>query len=194
MPARSDFWRPQDQILNDLIEKCIEQAHRRKWESGDLAAFYGGGLILMVLAVIIAVGTGNPPLALAVVVVLGAVGLMYTGLNTPPPTVDPLRILEVLGGPGNLPAGYLVYAGAWRAGLREYLADVSDRQLAVAARLCREHPGSVADLIRLVVAAEHHVNEHAYARSVSDVEVLRFAHKVTLEWAERAPIPMLQSS
>ncbi len=193
VPARSDGWRPEDPILNKLIEKCIDQAHRRKWESGDMGAIFGGALVLLILAVIIAVGTGSPLLAAAVVVALAAGGLLYTGLKTPSPTVDPLRILDVLGGPGNLPAGYLVYAGAWRAGLRDYLTEVSDRQLAIAARLCREHPGSVADLLRLVAAAEQHAHEQAYARSVTDVEVLRFAHKATVEWAERAPIPMLQS-
>ncbi|MFI1989108.1 hypothetical protein [Actinoplanes sp. NPDC020271] len=190
VPARADGWRPDDPILNGLIHKCIEQAYRRNAESGSMTAFFGGGLVLMILGVILAAGTGNPMLAIAVVVVLAAAGLLYAGLNAPEPKVDPIRILDVLGGPGNLPAGYLVYPAAWRAGMPEFLVKVSNRQLTVAARLCREHPGSVADVIRLVMTAEAHAHEHAYGRTVTDSDVYRFAHRATVEWARVAPVSM----
>ncbi len=194
VPARADGWRPDDAVLNGLIHKCIDQAYRRNAETGSMTAFFGGGIVLMILGVILAVGTGNPMLAMVVVVLMAAGGLMYAGLNAPAPTVDPIRVLDVLGGPGNLPAGYLVYAAAWRAGMPEFLANVSDRQLAIAARLCREHPGSVADLIRLVANAEVHAHEHAYGRAVTDADVFRFAHRATMEWARLAPAAMLNTA
>lgn len=194
VPARSDGWRPTDPVLNGLIHKSIEQAHRKNAETGSMTAFFGGGVVLLILGVILAVGTGNPMLAMVVVVLMGAGGLFYAGLNSPEPKVDPLRILDVLGGPGNLPAGYLVYAAAWRAGMPEYLAKVSDRQLAVATRLCREHPGSVADIIRLVMTAEAHADAHSWGKPVTDADVYRFAHRATVEWARLAPAPMIDAA
>ncbi|GAA4609313.1 hypothetical protein BJY16_007266 [Actinoplanes octamycinicus] len=194
VPARADGWRPQDAVLNGLIHKSIEQAYRRNSETGSMTAFFGGGLVLLVLGVIIAVGSGNPAMAVLVVVLLAVGGLAYAGMNAPAPKVDPIRILDVLGGPGNLPAGYLVYPGAWRAGMPEYLNKVSDRQLSIAAKLCREHPGSVADLIRLVMTAEAHAHEHAFGRSVTESDIYRFAHRATMEWARVAPAPMLVES
>ncbi|WP_436530886.1 hypothetical protein [Actinoplanes sp. HUAS TT8] len=194
VPARADGWRPDDPILNNLIHKSIEQSQRKNAETGTMTAFFGGGIVLMLLGVILSIGTGNPMLAMVVVVLMAAGGLLYAGFNAPAPQVDPIRILDVLGGPGNLPAGYLVYAAAWRAGMPEFLAKVSDRQLAVAARLCREHPGSVADLIRLVMTAEVHAHEHAFGKPVTDADVYRFAHRATLEWARLAPAPMLNAA
>ncbi|BCJ39922.1 hypothetical protein GCM10010168_27810 [Actinoplanes ianthinogenes] len=191
VPARADGWRPQDAVLNGLIHKCIEQAYRRNSESGSMTAFFGGGLVLLILGVIIGVGSGNPGMAVIVVVALAVAGLFYTGMNAPEPKVDPIRVLDVLGGPGNLPAGYLVHPPAWRAGMPEYLAKVSDRQLAIAARLCREHPGSVADLIRLVMTAEAHAHEHSFGHGVTESDIFRVAHRATTEWARVAPAPML---
>ncbi|GIF14226.1 hypothetical protein Ate01nite_42580 [Actinoplanes teichomyceticus] len=178
-------------MLNGLIHKCVEEAYRRNSEAGSMTAVFGGGIVLLVLGVILAAGTGNPLLAVLVVVVLAAGGLFYAGVNAPAPQVDPLRILDVMGGPGNLPAGYLVYPPAWRAGLPEYLARVSDRQLAVAVRLCREHPGSIADLLRLVITAEQHAHEHVYGRALTESDVFRVAHRATAEWARIAPATML---
>jgi hypothetical protein len=191
VPARADGWRPQDQVLNGLIHKSIEQAYRRNAETGSMAAFFGGGIVLMILGVILATGSGNPLMAIIVVVALAGGGLAYAGLNAPEPKVDPIRILDVLGGPGNLPAGYLVYPAAWRAGMPEFLVKVSDRQLAIAARLCREHPGSVSDLIRLVMTAEQHAREHSSGRPVTDSDVFRHAQRATVEWARVAPVAML---
>lgn len=194
VPARADGWRPDDPVLNNLIHKSIEQAHRKNAETGSMTAFFGGGIVLMILGVILAVGTGSPMLAMVVVVLLAAGGLLYAGFNAPDPRVDPMRVLDVLGGPGNLPAGYLVYAAAWRAGMPEFLTNVSDRNLAVAVRLCREHPGSVADLIRLVANAEVHAYEHSYGKPVTDSDVFRFAHRATVEWARVAPTAMLNAA
>ncbi|BCY12044.1 hypothetical protein [Actinoplanes sp. L3-i22] len=194
VPARADGWRPNDEILNNLIHKSIEQAHRKNAETGSMNAFFGGAIVLMVLGVILAIGTGNPMLAMVVVVLMAAGGLMYAGLNAPAPKVDPIRILDVLGGPGNLPAGYLVYAAAWRAGMPEFLTKVSDRQLAVATRLCREHPGSVSDLVRLVMTAEAHAHEHSYGKTVTDADIYRYAHRATVEWARVAPAAMLNAA
>ncbi|WIM93437.1 hypothetical protein ACTOB_005414 [Actinoplanes oblitus] len=191
VPARADGWRPQDPVLNGLIHKSIEQAYRRNAETGSMTAVFGGGIVLLILGVILGAGTGSPGLALIVVVLLAAGGLFYAGMNSPAPKVDPLRILDVLGGPGNLPAGYLVHPAAWRAGLAEYLARISDRDLSIAVRLCREHPGSIADLIRLVMAAEAHAHENAFGRSITESDVFRYAHRATLEWARVAPAPML---
>ncbi|WP_203828078.1 hypothetical protein [Actinoplanes palleronii] len=193
VPARADGWRPQDPVLNNLIHKCIEDAQRRNSETGSMTAFFGGGIVLMILGVILAVGTGSPLLAMIVVVVLAGGGLFYAGVSTPSPPADPMRVLDVLGGPGNLPAGYLVYAPAWKAGLTELLARVTDRELSVAVRLCREHPGSIADLIRLVLAAEQHAHEHAFGHTVTETDVFRVAQRATTEWARVSPTTMLSA-
>ncbi|MCW2143553.1 hypothetical protein [Actinoplanes cyaneus] len=190
VPARADGWRPDDPVLNGLIHKCIEQSHRKNAETGSMTAFFGGGIVLTIFGVILAAGTGNPLLAIAVVIAMAAAGLLYAGINAPAPRADPIRILDVLGGPGNLPAGYLVYPAAWRAGMPEFLANVGNRQLSVATRLCREHPGSVTDLIRLVANAEVHAHQHVYGRAVTEADVYRFAHRATVEWARIAPVSM----
>jgi hypothetical protein len=191
VPARADGWRPQDTVLNGLIQKRLDQAYRRNSDTGSMTAFFGGGIVLLTLGVILGAGTGSPGLAIIVVVALAAGGLLYAGMNTPTPAVDPIRVLDVLGGPGNLPAGYLVHPPAWRAGMPEFLVKVTDRQLAIAVRLCREHPGSVADVIRLVMTAEQHARSHAYGRSVTDMEIYRYAHRATMEWARVTPARML---
>jgi hypothetical protein len=191
VPARADAWWPRDVVLNGLIHKSIDQAYRRSAETGNMSAFFGGAIVLMVLGVILASGTGNPLLAICLVVVLACGGMAYVGLKAPAPEVDPIRILDVLGGPGNLPAGYLVYPAAWRAGMPEFLAEVSDLQLAIAARLCREHPGSVTDLLRLVITAERHAHEQIQGRPVADSDVLIYAQRATTEWARLAPVAML---
>jgi hypothetical protein len=191
VPARADGWRPQDPVLNNLIHKCIEDTYHRNAETGSMTAFFGGGIVLAVLGVILAAGSGNPALAIIVVVLLAGGGLFYAAVNSPAPPVNPMRILDVLGGPGNLPAGYLVYAAAWRAGMPEYLTKVTDRQLSIAAKLCRQHPGSVADLIRLVMTAEQYALEHAYGRTVTENDVFRIAQRATSEWARVAPTTML---
>jgi hypothetical protein len=55
--------------------------------------------------------------------------------------------LAPIGGPGKLPAGYLVHPRAWQAGLAEYVAYLPESQLKACAEMCRAFPGSVDDLV-----------------------------------------------
>ncbi|MEV6343218.1 hypothetical protein [Actinoplanes sp. NPDC051851] len=180
VPVRDDRWRPTDVVLNGIIRKCIEDSHRRGAESGSTTTVAAGGLVLGVFGVIISVGTGNPVLGLLVAVGLAALGLVYAGVKAPPPRIDRRRILDVLGGPGNLPAGYLVYGPAWQAGMPEYLHGVTDRELRIAVKLCRYYPCAVSDLIRLVARAERHAMEHAvHGHEVTDNEIFKIANRMT---------------
>lgn len=124
-------------------------------------------------------------LAIALVVVLALGGMAYTGMKSPPLKVDQLRILRSLGGPGNLPAGYLVHPLAWRAGLPEYLAGIPERRIRIAVELCRTHPGAINDLLRMVERAEWFVAENKpgndFTEAGREAEILRIATQTAEE-------------
>ena len=191
VPVREDRWQPTDEVLNSVIAKCIAEAHRGAPETGGSPVLAAGGMVLGVFGVLLAAGTGSPLLAAGVVVALALAGLGYVGLQSTPVTVDRTRTLAVIGGPGNLPAGYLVHAPAWQAGLREYLTGIPAQDLHIAVRLCREYPGSIADLLRLIRRAEKHALAHAAGHEVGEIEVTKAAIRMTHEILRNAPTMVL---
>lgn len=193
VPMRDDRWRPQDELLDSVLDKCVDDAHRgASGDGGGSPVLVAGGMVLAVLGLIVGAGTGSPLLAAGVVVALALAGLGYVALKAPPLRVNRLSILDPVGGPGSLPAGYLVHPKAWQAGMREYLLPVTDRQLHIAVRLCREHPGAVADLIRLVKKAEQHVTEHPNGHEFLDHDIYKYAARWTLEHARNSPTMVMQ--
>lgn len=177
VPVRGDMWRPTDELLNSVIQKSIDEAYRGAPGTGASPVLVAGTMVLTAFAVVVAAGTGKPLLALAVAVLFAVAGLAYIAMKAAPLRVDRLRILDIIGGPGNLPAGYLVYPQAWKAGMQEYLAHTSDTHLRVAVRLCREYPGSVSDLLRLVRRAEkQYVAQHG--REAGYPELVKLAARM----------------
>ncbi|MBG0564960.1 hypothetical protein [Actinoplanes aureus] len=178
VPVRGDMWRPEDEVLDSAIRKSIDEAHRGAPGTGGSPVLVAGALVVMAFAVVVAAGTGNPMLALTVAVLAAVAGLAYIGLKAAPLRVDRLQILSIIGGPGNLPAGYVVHPLAWQAGMQEYMAPISDRYLRAAVRLCRDYPGSVSDLLRLIRRAEKHFINHHDGREPTDAELAKVATRM----------------
>ncbi|BBH71687.1 hypothetical protein ACTI_83720 [Actinoplanes sp. OR16] len=194
VPLREDRWQPQDELLNSVIDKLIDDAHHGAKDSGGGSGplLVAGGMMLAVIGVTIGAGTGNPMLAFGIVVALAIAGFAYTALNAESVHVNKLSVLDPIGGPGNLPAGYLVYPRAWRAGMREYLMPITDRQFRIAVKLCREHPGSVSDVLRLVKRAEKHAYNTHTGHEITEHDVFRIAHRWTAEHARNSPTMVMQ--
>ncbi|MFC7533847.1 hypothetical protein [Actinoplanes sp. GCM10030250] len=184
VPVRADLWRPDDELLNSIIQKCIDEAYQRSPGEGS-PVLVSGGLVLSTLAVIVAVGTGNALLAAGIVIALGVAGIGFIAMRSAPAVIDRTQVLGVTGGPGNLPAGYLVHPPAWEAGMEEYVSTVSDRHLRVAVRLCREYPGAVSSLLRLVRRAEKQVE--ANGKELTEAEVFKIASRMVSEQAAYSP-------
>lgn len=192
VPVRVDRWKPENPLLESVIRKYIDEARQDACDTtGSTGTLTGGALVLIAFGVILSAGTGNPILAIVIVVTLALLGLAFTGVQAPPLRLDPLQILAPMGGPGNLPAGYLVHPLAWKAGMPEYLVGVPDRRLRIAVHLCRLHPGAVTDLLRLVERAEKHIAESKPGKDFSpegrQAEVLRFATRL-VEHQVRNPV------
>ncbi|MDR6316189.1 hypothetical protein [Actinoplanes couchii] len=185
MPVRDDRWKPSNPLLENVIRKYIDEARSEVCDTtGSASTLAAGGMVLVALGIILAAGSGDPVLAMMVVVALGLGGLAYTGVKAPPLRLDTLQILAPMGGPGNLPAGYLVHPLAWEAGLPAYLVGIPERRLRVAIDLCREHPGAVTDLLRLVERAERHVAEFKPGRDFSPEGRLQEVHKIATRMVE----------
>ncbi|WP_328459452.1 hypothetical protein OHA21_27145 [Actinoplanes sp. NBC_00393] len=187
VPVRADLWKPDDELLNSVIRKCVDEAQRSAPGSGGSPILVAGALVLTAFALIVATGTGNLLLALGIAAVVAVVGVTYIGLKAAPLKIKRLETLAMIGGPGSLPAGYLVYPQAWEAGMQEYVAGVSDRHLRVAVKLCREHPGSVSDLLGMIKRSERHAELHVHGREVSEADVFKAASRMTNEIVIHTP-------
>ncbi|MEV4276945.1 hypothetical protein [Actinoplanes xinjiangensis] len=193
VPVRGDRWRPSNPLLENVIQKYIDEARREACDTtGNTGTITGGGLVLIGFGIIVAIGTGNPLAAIFAMIVLALAGLAWMGVNAPPLRLDPLQILEPMGGPGNLPAGYLVHPLAWKAGMPEYLRGVPERRLRIAVDLCRKHPGAVTDLLRMVERSERWVAEQQPGKDFSpagrDAEVARFAKRLIEHQVRNVPV------
>jgi hypothetical protein len=167
-------------MLDSVIQKYIDEARRDACDTtGNTGTLTGGGLVLVAFGIVLSIGTGNPILAIFVMIVLALAGLAWTGVKAPPLKLDPLQILAPMGGAGNLPAGYLVHPLAWKAGLPEYVKGVPERRMRMAVELCRKHPGAVTDLLRLVERSERWVADVKPGKDFSpegrEAEVVKFA-------------------
>ncbi|MEU8662795.1 hypothetical protein [Actinoplanes philippinensis] len=176
-----------------MIRKYIDEAQRKACDrTGNSGTITGGGLVLVGFGIVLAMGTGNPLAAIFAVIVLALAGLAWMGVTAPPLHIDPLRILEPMGGPGNLPAGYLVHPLAWKAGMPEFLRGVPERRLRIAVDLCRRHPGAVTDLLKMVERSERWVAEWQPGRDFSpagrDAEVVIFANRLIEHQLRNVPV------
>jgi hypothetical protein len=167
MPVRADEWRPTDQVLESVIKRCIDNAEAGAARDGT-REYMAGAMILAVLAVIILMAAGSAVAAILVPLVLFGAGAAYMVSKTKPGPVQRAKALAPIGGPGHLPAGFLVHPTAWEAGMAEYVAYIPESQLQAAAEMARVFPGSVDDLLVFTgsIAAHFPVQKHTSPEDV----------------------------
>ena len=146
MPVRADGWRPTDLVLEAIIKRCITDAEHGASRDG-VREYMAGAMILVTLAVVMVVAGMSAAAAILIPVALFGAGALYMVSKASPVPVQRARALAPMGGPGRLPAGYLVHPGAWRAGMAEHVAYLPESQLRAAADMSRSFPGSVDDLL-----------------------------------------------
>jgi hypothetical protein len=146
MPVREDGWRPTDVVFEGIIKRCVEDAEAGAARDGT-RELMAGGLILTVLLVGLLAAGQPAAFAIALAAGLFLLGAIYLVNASNPAPIERHRALDPIGGPGGLPAGYLVHPRAWQGGMAEYVAYLPESQLKASADLCRQFPGSVHDLI-----------------------------------------------
>lgn len=146
MPVREDGWRPTDPVLEAIIKRCIADAEAGASRDG-VREYMAGAMILVVLAVGLLAAGVPPAAALLAPAALFAAGALFMISKATPVPIQRAKALAPMGGPGRLPAGYLVHPGAWSAGMAEYVAYLPESQLRAAAGMSRTFPGSVDDLL-----------------------------------------------
>ena len=190
LPVRDDRWQPTDRIYEGLIARAVDRSEDTEARDGT-AEMMAGALILVILFVVVLKGSGSPAAALGVTGLLGALGFFYVVNSARPATSDRSKLLLELGGPGGLPAGYLVHPKAWQAGMAEYVAVVPESQLLAAAELCNIFPGTVNDLLRFVGNIAIHVPSGRHT-SAEDVrrrarELVHVGKPIVVDYAKSAP-------
>lgn len=146
MPVREDLWQPEDKILDTIIRRCLDEAETDESSEGG-STLMGGALVLAMLGVMILAFAGSVQAAILIPLVLGGIGLAYMVTKSSADRGSRHATLGVVGGPGRLPAGYLVHRGAWEAGMAEHVAYIPESQLQASVQMCRNFPGTVDDLI-----------------------------------------------
>jgi len=146
MPARHDGWRPTDATLEAIIKRCVEDVEAGAARDGT-SEYMAGAMILGLLFVGLLMAGAPVSFAIILPGVLFGVGALYMVTKNLPAPVARTEALAVIGGPGRLPAGYLVHPGAWSAGMAEHVAYIPESQLHAAAEMSRAFPGSVDDLL-----------------------------------------------
>ena len=146
MPVRADGWRPADEVFEGIIDRFVGEAEAGAARDGT-REFMAGAVILVVLGILIMGGVGSAAAAIMVPVGLFLAGAVYMISKARPVPVQREKTLARIGGPGQLPAGYLVHPGAWAAGMAEHVAYLPESQLQAASELARHFPGSVDDLL-----------------------------------------------
>ncbi|MBM2616552.1 hypothetical protein JIG36_13390 [Actinoplanes sp. LDG1-06] len=190
LPVRDDRWQPEDRIYDGLIARAVDHSEDSEARDGT-AEMMAGALILVVLFLVIMKGAESATAALVTCGVLGGAGFLWMVMNARPAKADRAQALKELGGPGSLPAGYLVHAKAWDAGLSDHVAGVPESQLLAAAELCNIFPGTVNDLLRFVENVAVHVPTGRHT-SADDVrrrarELVHVAKPIVVDYAKSAP-------
>lgn len=192
MPARVDGWRPTDEIFEGIIKRCVEDAEAGAARDGT-REYMAGFLVLGVLGVGALIAGQPILLALLLVGGLFAAGAYYMVNNSEDGPVQRHRALTPIGGPGKLPAGYLVHPRAWQAGMAEHVAYVPESQLRAAAELTRDFPGSVDDLLIFTgsIAAQLPVSKHNGHADVERraVDLIRVGLPILRGYNEKYPPP-----
>ena len=146
MPVRADGWRPTDPVLEAIIKRCVTDAEAGAARDG-VREYMAGAMILVVLAVVLLAAGQSATVAILLPAALFAAAAIYMVAKAKPVPVERSRALAPMGGPGKLPAGYLVHPRAWSAGMAEHVAYLPESQLRAAADMARAFPGSVDDLL-----------------------------------------------
>jgi hypothetical protein len=190
LPVRDDHWQPTDRIYEGLIARAVDRSEDTEARDGT-AEMMAGAMILVVLFVVVLQSSGSVTAALGVIGGLGALGFFYMVTSARPARSDRSKLLVELGGPGGLPAGYLVHKKAWAAGMAEHVAGVPESQLLAAAELCNIFPGTVNDLLRFVGNVAIHVpaGRHTSAEDVRRRarELVHVAKPIVVDYAKSAP-------
>jgi hypothetical protein len=147
MPVRTDGWRPTDPVFEGIIKRGLADAETTAARDG-VREIMAGAMILVVLAVGLLMAGQSPVVAILMPAALFIGGAYYVAAKAEPGPVDHSRALDVMGGPGNLPAGYLVHPGAWMGGMAKHVAYIPESQLRAAADMCAAFPGSVDRLLQ----------------------------------------------
>jgi hypothetical protein len=185
MPIRADGWRPTDPVVEAIINRCLDDVDAGGSRDG-VRELMAGAMILVVLAAALMMAGQSPAVALLIPAALFAAVAIYVVANAEPVPVDHSEALEPMGGPGRLPAGYLVHPGAWKGGMAAHVAYVPESQLRAAADMCAAFPGSVDRLLQFTgtIAAQFpHPDRHL---TPEDVE--NRAHELVL-----AGLPMIKA-
>ncbi|MFF5296156.1 hypothetical protein [Paractinoplanes globisporus] len=193
MPVRADGWRPTDPVLEAIIKRCIADAEAGASRDG-VREYMAGAMILIVLAVLMLLAGQSATVAILIPAALFAAGALYMISKAKPVPVQRAKALAPMGGPGRLPAGYLVHPGAWNAGMAEHVAFLPESQLQAAAGMCATFPGSVDDLLIFTgtIAAQfpqpkHHLTPDDVAHRTRDL--VRVGLPVIREFNQKYPPP-----
>jgi hypothetical protein len=194
MPVRQDLWQPVDPILDGIIRRCLDEAESDESSEGG-STLMGGALVLVMLGVMILALGGPVQAAIGIPLVLGGAGFLYLINNSSTDRGARHATLAVVGGPGRLPAGYLVHQGAWEAGMAEYVAYLPESQLQASVQMCRTFPGTVDDLILFTgqiaihVPAMQHATPADVARRTKDL--VKVGAPILREYLTNNPPPAL---
>jgi hypothetical protein len=190
MPVRSDRWRPEDPVLDAIIRRCISNAESLQ-ASESSSEFMAGAVVLALLAGVLLVALKSVQAAIIVPALLAAAGLGYVLTKAPGAQPERHDALAVMGGPGRLPAGYLVHEQAWEAGVGQHVAKVPESQLRACAELCRQFPGTVDDLLGFTGTIASHIalgNHPAATVERRTRELVRIAEPILREHLVRNPM------
>jgi hypothetical protein len=190
MPVRDDHWKPVDRIYDGILDRSLAEAEDVERRDGT-PELMAGAVVLAVLAVVIIVVAKSAAAAILICGILAAGLFWYVVIGARHEKGDRSEALWRFGGPGRLPAGYLVHPSAWRAGLGDHVAHLPESQLKAAARMCHLFPGTVDDLIVFVGNIAIHVPpvHHGVAVDVDQraKELIRIGLPILQEHAKTAP-------
>ncbi|WP_030442026.1 hypothetical protein [Actinoplanes subtropicus] len=169
LPVRSDRWRPTDPVLEAVIKRCAADAEAGASRDG-VREYMAGAMVLVVLAVVLLMTGRSATFAILIPAALFVAAALYMISKAQPVPVERARALAPIGGPGRLPAGYLVHPGAWSAGMAEHVAYVPESQLRAAADMCAAFPGSVDDLLHFTGTIAAQLPHPKHHLTPADVE------------------------
>jgi len=190
MPIRDDNWQPDDEIFEGILRRAAVNAEDDAARDGT-AEYMAGLLILAVLAVLIVGIAKSASAAVLICGIAAGLGFLYMIVANKPAKTDRASALRAIGGPGRLPAGYLVHPAAWEAGMAEHVAHIPESQLHASADMCHLFPGTVDDLLTFTgtIAAHLPMTRHASAADVRrrTHELVRVGTPILREYVKTAP-------
>lgn len=191
MPVRDDQWKPDDRVYNELVARCVADAEIAESRDGT-PEMMAGAIILTVLGVGLLSTTQSPAAVLLVCGLLAAGIFGYIVTRSRPAERNRKLALRGLGGPGRLPAGFLVHPAAWDGGMADYVAHIPESQLRAAAELCDLFPGTVADLLIFVGNLAIHIPAPPPDASPADLDkraraLVRAGRPLLVDYLKTAP-------